>query len=270
MSDEDDSEVESVIPEVRRDEYDLLTGLNFSRLKLLKKSPAHFKAGYGDDSASLKLGIAVHMAILEPARFAEEYIVTKLRRDKRTKVWKDFESEAIRAGKQVMIQSEYDRTIAVRDAVLANGKAVKYLSGGKPEVTIQWTIQGGDLRFDCKGRADYIGGAIVDLKSTQCSSPKAFGYSVIKYDYLMQAAWYVDGCRMATGEDRPFVFIAVESNPPHLVTVFTVSEQQLERGRDQYMTLLGKLDYCTKRNWWGGYTEEEEVTLELPNEWSEE
>ncbi len=114
--------------------------------------------------------------------------------------------------------------------------------------------------------ADYVGpAALVDLKTTQCASPKAFGASCLKYGYLGQAAWYTDGCERLTGIKRPFYFVAVESSAPYLVTVFRVTDAQLEIGREHYRRLLGKLDYCQKANFWGGYSESEESEIELPN-----
>jgi hypothetical protein len=265
MSDDSNDAGDELPPaDVSRDSYDQLQRLNWSRLRLLERSPAHYRNGYGDDTASLKLGTAVHMAILEPARFEAEYVVTDIRRDKRTKAWTEFETAQTRAGKSILIRSEYNKTLAIRDAVRGNKRAADLLQGGKPEVTLQWEFEGEGFRFECKGRADYIGGAIVDLKSTQCSSPRAFSNSCAKYGYFGQAAWYSDGLFLATGERRPFYIVAVESAPPHIVTVFRMTDELLAHGREQYQTLLGKLDYCQTHDWWGGYTEAEETDLELP------
>jgi hypothetical protein len=251
---------ETPVPEVARDAYDQIEAENYSRLKLLEKSPAHYKAGYGEATDALKLGIACHMAILEPAKFEAEYVVYpgKVRRGKE---WEAFEQNAIRHGKTVVSRSEKAKTIGIRDAVHANKRAMEYLSGGKPEVTLQWEI----AHFKCKGRADYVGAAVVDVKSTQCSSPAAFAQSFLKYGYDMQAAWYSDGLRLSTGEDLPFKIIAVESSPPHMVTVFDIPKAIIAQGRERYLTLLGKLDWCRKTGVWGGYTETEEVELELPS-----
>lgn len=255
--------------EVSRQDYDKMDRLNWSRLRLLEKSPAHFKQGIGDDSSGYKLGTATHMSILEPEKFAADYVVTTLRRDKRNKKWKAYETEQTRLGKEILIKSEYDKTIAMRDAVLGNRKAASYLQGGKAEQALLWTLQGDGVQFECKGRADYIGGAIVDLKSTQCASPRAFAQSAAKYGYFGQAAWYSDGHFLSTGKRLPFVIVAVENAEPYIVTVFRVPDAAIAAGREQYLTLLGKLDYCQKNNFWGGYTEADEVDLEVP-QWMEE
>ncbi len=248
-----------------RAEYDAIQAENWSKLKLLEKSPAHYKQGWGEESDSLKLGTAVHMAILEPEKFAATHVVTDIRRDARTKKWQEYEYEQLALGKTILIQSEHARIIAIRESVLSNSKAAQYLSGGQPEVALQWTLGSGEISFKCKGRADYIGDAIVDLKSTQCSSPRAFARSAYKYGYFGQAAWYSDGLFLSTGKRKPFVIVAVESAAPHLVTVFRVPDALIAFGREQYLSLLGKLDYCQRNNWWGGYTEQDEVDLTLPD-----
>lgn len=265
---------ETPAAEVHRDDYDRNPRLNWSRLRLLERSPAHYKAGYGDESDSLRLGTAVHMAVLEPARYAKEYVVYpgKVRRGKE---WDAFETDAVRRGLTVVSRSEQAKTLATRDAVLANRRAMEYLTGGKPEVTFEWEIGAGDLRFECKARADYDGPlGLVDLKSTQCAAPKAFAHSVLKYGYDGQAAWYRDGKQRDPryGQRSPFTIIAVESAPPHLVTVFRMPKAVLERGQERYETLLAKLHDCQTRNYWGGYVEADEVDLELPpvGGWMEE
>lgn len=249
---------------IARAAYDAIDALNWSRLKLLEKSPTHYRTGFGDETATFRLGTAAHMALLEPERFATEYVVYpgKVRRGKE---WEKFETEALRSGKAVLSRKEHATAVATRDAVRGHERAVSYLRDGEPERTLVWDVVAGELRFKCKGRADYIGPrAIVDFKSTNDASPEGFGWSVRDYGYLGQAAWYSDGLWLATGARLPFVFIAVEKKPPFMVGVYRVTDEQLEEGRELYLSLLGKLDYCTKNNWWSGYTESAESDLVIP------
>jgi hypothetical protein len=254
----------SVIPDLAREAYEKLDALNWSRLKLIEKSPAHFKQGFGEDSDSFTLGTAAHMAVLEPEKFKEEYVIYPGRRQ--GKAWEEFESKAIRSGKTVLNATEYGKAVGIKNAVRANKRADELLSGGKAEVAMVWTLGGGTpYETKCKGRADYIGSVIADLKSTQNCSPREFARSCVKYGYLGQAAWYTDGYEALTGQRLPYYIVAVESNAPHLVTPYRVPEHLLAIGRDQYQTLLGKLDYCKRNNFWGGYTEADELNLELPS-----
>lgn len=242
-------------------EYEELPGLNWSRLRLIGKSPAHFKNGFGDDSSGFRLGTAAHAATLEPGRFMEDFIIYEGKRDKRIKAWQDFQIDAARAGKEILSPSEHAEALAIAAAVRGHPKAASYLSGGKPEIGMTWKLG----PFDCKGRTDYIGqNAIVDLKTTQDASPKAFSYSCKKYGYFGQAAWYADGHLKAFGTRLLFVFIAVEKTPPYFVQVFRVPEHVLNAGRELYLSYLAKLDECQRTNNWHGYTAESETDLELP------
>lgn len=246
-----------------RQAYDNLSRLNWSRLKLLERSPAQYVHGRGDDSSGFALGTAGHSATLEPEKFARDYVVYP-GKTRNGAAWEAFETEAMRSSLQVISRSEYADASAIAAAVRAHSRASAYLSGGKAEVALVWDIVAGSLRFECKGRADYIGDALVDFKTTKDASPKAFGASCAKLGYLGQAAWYSDGHYLATGQRKPFIFVAAESSAPHIVQVYRVTPEQLEIGRAQYLGLLGRLDYCTKQNFWGGYTEAEETDLELP------
>lgn len=249
-----------------RAEYESTDALNWSRLKLIGQSPAHFKYGGGDDSSGFALGTAAHAAILEPEKFANDFVTFK-GKVRRGNAWEEFEAESIRAGKTVVNTREHDEAVAIRDAVFRNKRAAQYLSGGQPEFSMIWNLKSADgsINFRCKGRGDYLSSVVADLKTTKDASPKAFARACANYGYFGQAAWYSDGYRILTGQTKPFVIIAVESSAPYVVQVYRLSEAALERGREQYMSLVGKLDYCTKNNFWGGYSEQEELELEAPD-----
>ena len=63
-------------------EYHASEGISASGLKLIGRSPLHYWAAYLDpkreprvETPALKLGTAIHTAVLEPMRFADEYVV---------------------------------------------------------------------------------------------------------------------------------------------------------------------------------------------------
>jgi hypothetical protein len=70
----------------------------------------------------------------------------------------------------------------------------------------------------------------VDYKTTQSCDPVEFAYSVKKYGYDMQAAWYRRGMEKAGFKLNEFVFVAQEKVYPYASKVFIISEEQMNLG----------------------------------------
>lgn len=260
----------AVIPDVDRETYDSLDRINWSRLKHLARSPAHYKhvlSAPGEDTDARKLGRAVHMAVLEPERFRDCYILWD-GGTRRGKTWEAF-AEA-HADKEILTEAEWGKCLAVSSAVRADAVAAKYLTNGDSEVTVLWDHEIPDVGglpsrlMRCKGRLDFVpAAAIVDMKVTRDGSPEGFAREVGRYRHHAQAAYYTDGYEAATGRRLPYVIVSVESTPPHVVTVYRVPEPILELGRKEYRGLLEQLAFCRAENRWPAYAEDE-LELQLP------
>ena len=72
----------------------------------------------------------------------------------------------------------------------------------------------------------------IDLKIMLSAHPYAFMSSVKKYSYHMQAAFYLDGLKAITGDDYDFLFVVCEKSYAHNVQTYRLSEEDVERGRD--------------------------------------
>lgn len=254
-----------------REEYDSLGGVNWSTLKHLGKSPAHYlhdiTSDDGEDSEARQRGRVLHLAIFEPERFARDVVVYPDRRAGRA--WDAFAEK--HAGKEIITSRMLDHVAALAASVRSSAMAARYVTGGSPEHTIQWRFRSPAIEhldgfeFDCKGRLDFVAeaGAIVDLKSTKDGSPTGFAREVLRYEYHAQAAFYADGYEAMTGVRLPFVFVCVETAAPHVVQVYRVPDDVLELGRERYMQLLAHLNVCRKEARWPGYAETE-MELVLP------
>jgi hypothetical protein len=253
-----------IYPGVTREEYDLLRQLRWSHLKYMVRSPAHFRWAamqQDEDTDARKLGRVTHLATFEP----EQYVSTVAVWDGGTRRGKDWDSFCAKhKGKEIVTEKMHEQAMAISQAARANKDAAPYLSGGMAELTVLWQ-RPEPLLFDCKARVDFVAeaGAIVDLKTCEDSGQDAFGRASWSYRYHTQAAWYVDGYELATGRRLPYVIVAVEKSPPHVVTVYRVKAADLRRGREEYVELLERLAHCRKANHWPGYADGE-VELELP------
>lgn len=249
-------------PSVSREAYDKLSRTNWSSLKHLGRSPAHYRHNQFNgrtDTTALRLGRAAHLAVLEPERYRAECAVWDGGR-RAGNAWEAFKEA--HKGYDILTEDEHAQCLALAAAVRANTNAAPYLSGGRAEVTALWTdaVYG----LDCKARLDFEASvrALVDLKTTRDASPEGFAREALRFQLHVQAAFYCDGYEAATGQRLPYVLVAVEKEPPHVVQVYRVPEAILALGRETYRELLGQLADCRRESRWPGYASGElELTL---------
>lgn len=267
------------IYKMTREEYDALHDrVNYSRLKLFAKSPAHYRHALlepQEDTDPKKQGRAIHLAAFEPEEFRARCVVWDLGA-RRGKEYAAF--CARHQGKEILTEHQHAVAMAVSTAARADKHAAKYLSGGKGELTVLWTYkqpaQDGMPGFEirCKSRLDFSAtmGALADLKSSDDASLEGFGRTANNLGYCDQAAMYTDAWLAVAGELRPYALVAAETKPPYVVQVHRLSAAQIQLGRDRYRSWMWKLNECNETGNWHGYVDgEAELTLPayaMPNE----
>lgn len=209
--------------------YHAHNSISASGLKEIhKKSVYHFLNRKFKESPAMKLGTAVHQAILEPEDFYDIYhVIDKI--DKRTKIGKEAYLKQIElADNKIVLESDiHDIIKAILPKFREHNLAQKY-SKGEIELSHYTKYEGIDVRVrpDCINR---ISNFISDVKTCQDNSPEGFKRDVYKWGYHLQAAFYMDIC----GIDN-FKFIAVTTTYPHTVEVHTLDDDTLEFGRNAY------------------------------------
>lgn len=252
--------------DLARKDYDAFKRINWSTLKLMGRSPLHYATGLEAEREAKRefdIGNGAHALILEPDRFATDYISYPGAR-RAGEEWKAFLETY--QGKEILKHEDFAAVIAMRKSV-ARHTAARELIGeaGHSEVTLLWDVEAGPAKFECKARPDRITkSAIIDVKTTINASKAEFGRQCEKLRYHAQAAYYVDAHREVTGLVLPYFIVAIEKAAPFAVSVFHVPEKLLDVGRDEYMTYLAKLDACRQSNTWPGYSDGI-VELELPH-----
>ena len=239
------------------------TAVSKSWLDKIEKSPLHLKSyldGMGtSQTPSMQLGSVTHAAILEPDRFQSEFVCAPIL-DKRTKSGKEkfaqFEEE--NKGRIVVPPDMFSKAESMRDAVYANSAAKKLLVHGQPEQSVFWND--GEFDVECKARGDWVReNIIVDLKTATDASKQSFSKSIANYRYHVQAAHYEVGFDI----DK-FVFIVVESEPPHGVAIYAVDSNMLLRGSEARKRNLDSYCECKAADVWPGYPEKVQ-SIELPS-----
>lgn len=232
-----------------------------SLLDLMHKSPAHYKAYIeGEEkpaTPALIFGSLVHSVVFEQ----DDYVVAPVC-DRRTKEGKLIYEQFIEESKDKLIVTaeQLQQAQNIKNAVLAHPKAKALIqSEGKAEISYFKEMHG----VKCKCRADYHNtkyNIVIDLKTTQNSSPSEFARSVYNYRYHVQAAFYLD----LIGA-KHFIFIAVEKEPPYNVELYELDDEAIEAGRQEYLKDIETYKECLKTDTWHGYTTEQKINiLSLP------
>jgi exodeoxyribonuclease VIII len=213
-------------------------------LKRALRSPMHMHCGRTSersDSKALRIGSAVHCAVLEPELFATQYYIlpefkgigSKLRRE---------EYVSARAQMTRLTTEEFAQVTNIAEAVHAHSLAKQMLASGLAERSHFWLDEYSGLTLKCRPDFYNDDGVIVDLKTCQDASPQAFAKSVANYQYHLQAALYMDGVEAQMGRaPGGFVFIAVESEPPHAVGIYILDDLSMQEGRRAYRRALEKI-----------------------------
>lgn len=259
-----------------------------SGLDLIRQSPYHYWAKYlnperpkDKGSDTFLLGSLANDVLLQRHLLESQYVVAPTdapnRPSKRQinaakpspetleaiKFWDSFNEK--NAGKNIVSQEQWDKSIAMRDAVWAHPSARKLLAcGGVAEKTHYFTEP--NTGAQCKFRPDWKAknGFLVDLKTTGDASPEGFSRSVFNYRYHVQAAFYSDGLYYCEGTyPKGFVFIAVEKEYPFAVGVYYADEEVMERGYTEYMEDLETYVQCKQSGIWPGYSEKI-VPIQVP------
>lgn len=232
--------------------------LHFSTLKAMALSPmhyAHLNAVGREETRSLRLGIALDAGV-----FSTRPVVV-YQGDRRGAKWKDF--EAVQDPAAVIITAKEEPLVAgMARALLSRPDALELLRGTRQK-TIDWTIAG----RPCQGTPDaFTPERITDLKTSRTAHPERFPYEARRYGYLAQLAWYATGLELA-GYPRPKrgYIVAVESAPPHPVTIFELTERALEQGERTWRLWFERLRACEESNAWPPYAEYA-VPLDAPDD----
>ena len=226
-----------------------------SDLKAIAESPAHYQWRINhpqDDSPSKRIGRALHALYLQnidPVTFDGK---------RSTKAYTEFVAPLGDAAEDVLITSERDTVLRMRDALVADVHATEILSRcPEREVSIEWELMG----LPCSGRLDLRGpGVLADLKSCRSAHPRKFLWEAErKFHYDAQLPWYdVGGGIKPIGPDTKWsdqYLIAVENVAPYNVLVYQLDPLRIDQGWSKIVEWMQILNSCLKSGKWPGYLE---------------
>lgn len=251
--------------------YALLPFVNSSKLKgFHEQTPAHARAAMFEDKETKykALGHAIHLALLEPARFEAETVVVPKMDSKRSNAgkaqWAAFEKQNV--GRTILTEPEMLTIKGIRANLSNNETAMALLTGkGLNELTLVWDDMSTGAPIRCKARIDRYtsleGWPVeVDIKSIgKPASRHTFEADAYKFGYWFQAPFYMDGMDtiqpLPEGSDayRRFMWITAETCAPHCIRVFEADQEPLQWGRDQYQKALRSWAKAQADGTWRGW-----------------
>lgn len=252
-------------------DYDAIDAVNQSTLKLIGKSPLHYRHALEHGRAptdTMRLGSLTHTLLFEPHRFERDYVVWEpppsAKSDART--GKAFEAFKLAAGDRTIVRHrDVDGARAMVEAVHRSKLAQRYLRSGLREPVLVWRDKVTGIL--CKARLDFVSDAVADvmveLKTANDVAPWSFESAFAKRAYDVQCAFYADGYETITGRPLFAKCVAIENTAPHDVIVYDLNEV-IDTGREIYREMMEKLAECQRSGLWLGQHPLHELKLRLP------
>jgi hypothetical protein len=209
-------------------------------------------------------GHAVHSMVLGVG----EPIVVIDADDWRGKAAREARDAAYAAGHVPLLAADHATAKAAADAVRAHPRAGALFAEGIAEQSLFWRdpLYGVWRRCRIDWRTTLPSGrpVVVDLKTCVSAEPSAIGKAVANYHYYQQHPYYLDGVKaLGLAEDPAFLFVFVEKEAPHLVTVCELDEAAVEAGQRRNQAALALYAECVETDIWPSYTDDVTV-VQLP------
>jgi hypothetical protein len=232
-------------------------------------SPKHYQHNLTaprKETPAMRMGSAIHRAVLEPDRLGSTYV--RYEGDRRGKKWTSFAESAAESGANVLTATEYDRVEAIVRAVYSHPHAVDLLGRATVrEKRLDWTIDCGlGGHVDVRGTPDSLApdfSILAGLKTTGIADPRRWDQEATRMNYHAQSSIYVDGIEILYGVRPAVYWIVVEQRAPHDVAVYHVGEDVLAEGRRCYRQWIDDVIHCERADEWPGRSPEI-VPFELP------
>lgn len=205
-----------------------------------------------DHAEHFDIGTAAHAVLLE----GEAAIEVIHANDFRTNAAKDQRDAARLAGKTPLLAKRWADVQAMVRAARAqldahtDGGAAMF-TNGKPEQTLIWREPDGTW---CRARADWLRpGNIDDFKTGHTANPEQWTRSMFALGFDLQAAWYLRGLKVLTGEDVTFRFAVIETTPPYALSVIALGPDVMTIAEKKVIYALEQWATCRRTGKWPGY-----------------
>ena len=209
--------------------------VRFSHLRAYGKSAAHGLYARQQDpvvTGAMQRGTAVHALLLGGRKVGAW--------DGPQRRGKEYEAfAAANPDMEILTQKEYGKASAMARAIQECALAKPFLEGDYEQtINFRWYGQ------QCRATPDIRGNKrVVEIKTSKTADPERFPWESLRMKYHAQIRMQ----QIATGDDAQEGYvIVVESEPPHPVTVFRVTDEALEAGEKSLVLWMERLITCEK------------------------
>lgn len=244
----------SYIRNMPADIYHAHNSISNSGLKLVGRSPAHFK--YQPEKPETRnkvLGSALHMGMLEPDLFYKKYTLLSNAKDRVCRLYRDAKEQF---GEEfVLVASECAKVEGIIKSLWSNAE-ISYMLSRQGHGELSGFSTDPETGVMCRHRFDKItnSGIGIDIKTTIDARPEAFSKFILNYGYHMQNAFYADQYEWITGKQlEDFVFIVVESESPYACKMYRLDQESIDIGRSQYRSALNEYAAALESGIWDSY-----------------
>lgn len=241
-----------------RDQYDRINAVNFSTLKEMLRSPAHYRAAVDepekDDPTRYAVGTLCHAMVLEKKNLLDLYAVKPEGMRFSTKEGKAWKAEQTLP---IITQEQAEGVPRMAAQVCRDTEARKLIAGCRHrEHIIEWEYEGVSLKclLDMWGET-MSGAAVGDYKTTQDCRELPFAKKADLLDYDMQIVMYSLALQSKGYEQIYGFWIAQETSRPFVSQVWHPCADMLVRGRRKFDYCIALLKQCQASNFWPGYGE---------------
>ena len=235
-----------IYTDLSSEQYHASPGISKTGLSMFKADPASLEWSKNcpedDEVMAADIGDAIHAALLEPDRYAAEYVVSP-KFDRRTTAGKEGAAifEHANQGKTVLDADQGKMISLIQGSAMAHPTARFLLqAAGSVEESLYW--EDPDTGELCKSRMDkrlHDHPIIVDVKSVQ--SIDQFQRQLEEFGYWLQDGMYSEGYERHFGETPGFLLLVVQTSRAlkrYPVAVFELDPQSKAEGRSEFRRLL--------------------------------
>lgn len=196
------------------------------------------------NTPAINLGKAFHTIILEPHLF-DTYFAVKpprvLLKDvgrETYDAYKKREEELLTSTKVILTDDEYLLLSNMRLRFEANEQAVNLIKDARIEHSFFWQDEHSGLLVKCRPDALHEN-MIVDLKTCNDASPRAFQNSMVLGGYHVQGAMIRAGIEEIEGRRiNNVINICVETKYPYNIAIYIIDEFAIDEGEMKYKNIL--------------------------------